>query len=270
MDAENEWQKWMATSEPVKTLGAIAMKGMPCKPTTLSAVAAGITLLSSAGFVDPAQAFSVSISPSACSLSRCSTENTGAATLLDFTFTQSGNNVLLNLGISNTTNGSVGLGATQATLVGVAFDLISGVTLSAVNYNAGSSGFTKFWKDAALNPFGTFDVGISPNRQTFAGGNPQTGLTAGQTTLVSFLLTGSNLDAATVESSFLRGFSDGSLQVAARFQQVNAGGGSDKVLGGVIESGPSEAVPEPTTILGVAAAGTFLISRKKLQRQNAK
>jgi hypothetical protein len=247
------------------------MKGMPCKPISMSAAAAGITLLSSIGAVDPAQAFSVSISPDACPVSKCSTENTGATTLLDFTFTQSGNNVLLNLGINNTTNGTVGLGATQATLVGVAFDLISGVSLSAVNYDAGSSGFTKFWNNAALNPFDTFDVGISPNRQSFAGGNPKDGLTAGQTTLVSFLLTGNNLNAATVESSFLSGFSNGSLQVAARFQQVNAGGGSDKVLGGVIETGtPSEAVPEPTTILGVAAAGTFLMGRKKLQRQNAK
>jgi hypothetical protein len=246
------------------------MKGAPFKSLSLSTLAIGVAA-SSIAFANPAQAFNVSISSNACPFSTCSTENTGASALLNFSFAQHGNDVLLNLGVTNTTNGTVGLGATQATLVGIAFDLANGVSTSASGYTAGTSGFTKFWSNVSLNPFGTFDVGISPPRNSFAGGNPTTGLTAGQTTLVSFLLRGNNLNAAAVESSFLSGFTDGSLRVAGRFQQVNAGGGSDKVLGGVVPSGetPSAGVPEPTTMLGAAVAGTFLLGRKKLQRQKA-
>lgn len=225
--------------------------------SSVSALTMGMAIAASVVASHPAQAFTISLDPS-----QGSTENTGATALLDFNFVQSGSNVLLNLGITNTTNGSTGLGATSATLVGVGFDLPS--VLSSFQYNAQGSTFTQLFNDAALNPYGSFDIGIrSDGAGDFAGGNPQQGLTAGQSTLVSFLFSGNNLTAGSVESAFLSGIKDGSLDVVGRFQQVNTGGGSDKVLGG-ITGGNSAAVPEPFTVLGAALAGGAILGRKKL------
>ncbi|MGI0486323.1 hypothetical protein ACN4EK_12855 [Pantanalinema rosaneae CENA516] len=222
----------------------------------LSALAAGVALTASLAMAKPAEAFTISFNPQFGS-----TENTGATADLNFNFVQEANNLVrLNLNLTNTTNGTVGLGATSATLVGFAFDVVSGVTFNS--FSAGSSNFTKSWQNVALQPFGTFDLGVSTPRNSFAGGNANNGLTAGQTTMVSFLLN-SSLSAAQVESDFLAGFTNGTLGAVARFQQVNAGGGSDKVLGGVTSN--SEAVPEPATILGAIAAGGALFGGKKLK-----
>jgi hypothetical protein len=46
-----------------------------------------------------------------------------------------------------------------------------------------------------------------------------------------------NLIASEVENDFFTGFTSGALKVATRFQQVNAGEGSDKLLGGDISNG---------------------------------
>ncbi len=237
-------------------------------PSLALSAAVGLAIASSMFASNPAQAFSLSINPT-----NGSTENTGASALLDFNFVQDGSNVKLNLGIKNTTNGTLGLKATQATLVGVGFDLPAFVK-SAFNYNsgynAGISAFTTLYKDAALQPYGTFDVGIrSAGSGNFAGGNPTAGLKAGESATVSFLFTG--MTASAVESAFKTGISNGSLDVVGRFQQVNAGGGSDKVIGGLLPEsgggGNSAAVPEPTTMLGAMAAGGALLGRKRLQRK---
>lgn len=236
---------------------------------SLSVMAAvGMTLASSALMPSAAQAFTLSINPQFGS-----TENTGATATLDFDFVQQGNNVLLNLGIVNTTNGTAGLGATQATLVGVAVDLLAGPVTSFA-YNAGSSAFTNTYNNLNIpGSFGSivFDYGIrSEGPGNFVGGNPQQGLTAGQSAVVSFLLSGSSaLNAAAVEQSFFSGYSSGSLSAAGRFQQVDAGGGSDKVLGGnpTPDNPPSAAVPEPASMLGMLAAGAMFLNRKKLQRK---
>jgi hypothetical protein len=184
-----------------------------------------------------------------------STENTGASVEALFDFVDAGGDVQLNLSISNITDGSLGLHATEATLVGLAFDLPTYVSLT---YNS-DGGFTKLWNGATLQPYGGFDVGISPPRNSFNGGNPQNGLTAGGTLNVSFLINTTS-NAATFESQFLNGFNSGDLRAAARFQQVNAGGGSDKVLGTV------SAVPEPSTwalmITGFGLAGAALRRRR--------
>lgn len=236
---------------------------------SLSALATVGIALASTLAANPAQAFSLSLDPKFGS-----TENTGSTANLDFNFVQSGNNVLLNLGIKNTTNGSTGLGATESTLVGVALDLLGG-GVTSYTYNSLSSAFSKTFTNVSIpGPFGNtvFDYGIrsAGSGNTFVGGNPQQGLTAGQSTLVSFLLKGNgSLNAAAVENSFLSRFSSGAMSVAGRFQQVNAGGGSDKVLGGFVEKSqpPAEAVPEPTTMLGLATAGALLFGKKKLQRK---
>jgi hypothetical protein len=230
-------------------------------------LAAGLAIASSAFTATPAQAFSLSIAPQ-----YGSTENTGATAKLDFNFVQQGAQVLLNLNIKNTTNGSAGLGATAATLVGVAFDLPT--IVSTFTYNAGSSAFTKTYNNVSIPGLtqNTFSVGIrSAGADNFVGGNPQAGLTAGQSSSVSFLLSGTSLTAANVESAFQSGFQDGSLQAGGRFQQVNAGGGSDKVLaGGVTGGADTTAVPEPTTLGGLALGGAILARlRSRKVQQNA-
>lgn len=196
----------------------------------------------------PAEAFTLLLEPSS------STENTGATAELNFDFVQSGAEVWLSLGMRNTTNGMTGLGATQSTLVGFAFDLPTGVGIA--QYSAAASGFAKLWSNPSLNPYGSFTVGISPARNSFGGGNPREGLLAGQLTSVTFQLSGSGLTADSARQAFYRGFSSGSLRSAGRFQQVNAGGGSDKVLGRVlVAEEPPTKVPEPSSAVAIGLLG---------------
>lgn len=218
----------------------------------LSALAAGVALTASLAMTKPAEAFTISFDPQFGS-----TENTGSTADLDFDFVQEGSGVRLNLNLINTST-------IPSTLVGFAFDLASSATVNSFTPGIGSS-FTQYTADATLNPFGTFDVGVSTSRNSFTGGNANGGLTAGQTTMVSFLLN-SSLSAAQVENDFLNGFTNGTLSAAARFQQVGLDReGSDKVIGGVTSN--SEAVPEPATILGVIAAGGALLGGKKLKQK---
>jgi hypothetical protein len=214
-----------------------------------------------------ANAFTVKVSPI-----YGSTENTGAMTDLNFNFSQQGANVLLQLGITNTTDGSEGLGATQATLVGIGFNLPTGI--SVVSYDPGSSAFTKVFgaipgasDSAALPPLGTFDIGIrSAGPGNFVGGNPQSGLTAGDSTSVSFVFGGiGNLLAGDVENAFLNLFSNSAYpnpgaQIAGRFQEVNAGGGSDKVAGQVPGGQP---IPTPALLPGLVALGVGILRKHK-------
>ena len=194
-----------------------------------------------------------------------STENTGASATAAFSFSDVGNDVLIDLVLTNTTNGTLGLGATQATLVGIAFDL---PTYTSLSYNNGGTAFTKLWTNVSAPPMGVFDQGISTPRNTFNGGNGNSGLTALQTLGTVQFTVNTTLTAAQFESAFSSGhLVGGDLNAMARFQQVNAGGGSDKVFGGnppppVLPPG----VPEPATwammIIGFGAAGSMLRRRR--------
>lgn len=227
------------------------------KFAAVATLATATIATSSAVMPSSAQAFSLAIDPQFGS-----TENTGSTAKLNFDFVQSGSSVLLNLGMINTTNGTVGLKATESTLVGIAFDTpntVSGVSLQSAN----GSAFTQLWKNVSLQPFGTYDVGISTPRNSFEGGNANQGLKAGQSATVSFLLSGTTLNAEALEKAFLEGFTNGSLRAAGRFQQVD-GDGSDKVSGGIIQP-PVRKVPEPSALLGILTVGGVLLGHKKLQ-----
>ena len=188
-----------------------------------------------------------------------STENTGASATAQFSFADQGSNVLMTILLTNTTNGSLGLGATAATLVGLAFD----VPTSSVLTFTGDAGFTKTWTNVSLPPYGSFDLGVSPPRNSFPGGNPNSGLTAGQSLTVSYVLD-TTQSAAAFENNFLAQYQDKVYTAAVRFQQVNKGGGSDKVLGGV--DVPTSGVPEPATwammITGFGLAGVAIRRRR--------
>jgi hypothetical protein len=198
-----------------------------------------------------------------------STENTGASAAVNFNFLQIGDNIQLDLTLKNTTNGSLGLKATEATLVGLAFDA---PMLWDLSLKTPGGSFTKLWKDVDLNPFGTFSYGISPERNSFAGGNANTGLTVGQQTLMSFNLNGKDLTAKSASQQFADLFKSGNASMATRFQQVNAGGGSDKVKGKLMipeNKPPKETVPEPALGIGLLTVAAIASRHKMNRNRNA-
>lgn len=204
-----------------------------------STLAVGMALTTMAG---SAQAFVVNFGPQSTS---SNDPATGASASVDFSFSQSGTDVLLELDITNTTGSPIfGAGATTSKLTGIAFDLVEGT--SYVNNSFVSAGFLDtIIQGADAQPFGTLDIGIADNNN-FNGGNANGALPEGFSTTVSFLI-GEDLDVSVVENAFFTGFTSGDLGLVARFQQVNAGAGSDKLSGG-------EVVPEPLTILGAASS----------------
>ncbi|MEG4396989.1 PEP-CTERM sorting domain-containing protein [Microcoleus sp. BROC3] len=238
------------------------MKTNFAQPLTACIATAGLAIASSLLTATQAQAFALSVDPQ---YGTTNGTGTGATATLDFNIVQSGADLLLNLGITNTTGTKATAGgATDSSLVGVAFDVLSGVTAS-VKSTAGSS-FTTFWQNVKIDGLQKdgFDYGISTPREEFNGGDPKEGLYKNQSTLVSFLLTGSSLSAAQAESAFLTGFQNGTLKAGVRFQQVSGSniGTSDKVMAGV--SADAEAVPEPTTIAGmVMGLGSLVAARRK-------
>lgn len=185
---------------------------------------------------------------------------TGATALLDLQFSQQMNDVLLSIGITNTTNGTVADGADAATLVGVSLDFIDGITSFTYNQlNDPNAVFPTQFVPAELQPFGSFDIGIrSSGNGTFNGGNPQGGLLAQESTSVSFTLQ-TMLTASTVESLFTAGYTSGDLRAAGRFQQVEgATFTSDKVLAGV------QPVPTPGAVLpALFGIATAAVRKKK-------
>jgi hypothetical protein len=156
------------------------------------------------------------------------TPPTGASGTIKFTFTQDVNFVKLEMLITNTTGQAIfGDGATVSKLTGFAFDLIDGVTVG--NAEVGQFLDVYFADPVDFQPFDPLDNAFGDN-DNFLGGNPQGALSQGQSdTLRLFLSTAKT--AAQVEQEFFIGFQQASLGYALRFQNVNAGEGSDKLLG---------------------------------------
>jgi len=233
------------------------------KRNTLNSLvcAVGLATMSSALFVDSAQAFTINFGSGSQS---SNDPKTGAAAFADFNFIQDGTNVKLNLTVKNTTGStSFGAGATESNLTGFGFDLASGV--SVVNKELGSK-LDTYLTNSEFQPFGNLGLVFADNAN-LKGGQPD-GLLEGGSNTMSLLL-GSNLDAKTVENAFYNGFKNGTLDVGVRFQAVNAGAGSDKLLGGTFSAPPNDnpgaAVPEPTTVAGWLLAGGVLGKIKQMK-----
>jgi hypothetical protein len=199
----------------------------------------------------PAQAVTLGFGSTSTS---SNTPATGASATVDFAFADTlGGNVKVTLDIANTTGStSFGAGATASKLTGIAFDVVSGAAALASSY-LGSTFFPVFNiapnGDTTLSPFGIFDLSFLDN-SNFEGGSANGALAQGQSTSVSFEFD-TALTAAALETAFFSGFSAGSLGFVARFQQVNAGAGSDKLSGGTVEG---------TTPIPLPAAGWLLLS----------
>lgn len=183
---------------------------------------------------------------------------TGASGTVSLSFLDNGPNVTVTALVANTTGSipSFGAGATAATLTGFGFDLVDGVSYAAGTFVPGLNLDTLIL-NAAAQPFGTLDVAGADNNN-FNGGNANDGITAGNSDTFSFELTG--LAAAAMETAFQLGFNadPGTLNSVMRFQQVNAGAGSDKLqYNPGTEPPPGPLVPEPAslalwTVLGLA------------------
>lgn len=210
---------------------------------------------------------------------------TGAAASVKFEFQDLGSDrVQIDLEIKNTTGeDSFGAGATTSKLTGIAFDMFDGFNL--VSSSLGSE-LDTLLTDVRFQPFsstvGNFNFAIADNTN-FEGGNANGALAQGSTNTVSLVYSG--LGDESIESLRARyktAVESESIAIAARFQQVNAGAGSDKLLGGEIGGGspdpdpnptPEPAqVPEPGSLLGfgLLAGGTLILGkRKRVQKQDA-
>nr|MDJ0535906.1 hypothetical protein [Xenococcaceae cyanobacterium MO_207.B15] len=197
---------------------------------------------------------------------------TGASASINFSFMDDGNDqVKLILDIDNTTGDFIfGAGASQSVLTGFAFDLPSFPSDLQITAFTGDQYFDTLLSNVEFQPFsnnqnfgvGNFNAAVADNNN-FEGGNANNALPESDRgnspsniiSTVELTLSGTGIDATSLETDFTNGFADGSLDAAVRFQQVNAGEGSDKLLFQPSDPGGGGTdpidVPEPGTILGL-------------------
>jgi uncharacterized protein (TIGR03382 family) len=212
------------------------------------------------------------------------TPPTGASADIEFAFSEAtpppdpSGDLTLDLTVTNTTGISPNpvtgsAGATEASLMGFGVDLPGGVTVLPGSYEVTpTTSFPYLLANVALSPFGGVDVYFS-NNQNAAGGNPNDALTAGQSATIRLDLV-TAIALADIEMQFTdvlslncsttgQGCTDELATSVARFQDVNAGAGSDKLLGYIVtDDDPDEPQgenPAPATValmgLGLAVLG---------------
>jgi hypothetical protein len=187
---------------------------------------------------------------------------TGASGSLMLTFMDTGLSGIASVlaSVTNTTGvgAAFGAGATTSTMTGVGFDFLTGVTY-VVNSFSGGAIFDTLILNANARPFDTLDIALADN-SNYNGGNANNGLTQGNSDAASFRLSYSGYtNAAALDAAFGSAFSAGTLQASMRFQQVNAGAGSDK-----LNYAPS-VVPLPAAgwLLLAGIGGLFAARRRK-------
>jgi len=179
--------------------------------------------------------------------------------------------VWINMEIRNTTGEITpfGAGATTSKLTGIAFDLIANDGLDQANFMGGTY-FDFMLTPAPVPPNPPLDFGVADN-DNFLGGNANNALPEAMEDSLSMKIKFGILDAAAVEAAFKDGFMNSSLNYIARFQQVNAGEGSDKLNGGECcgnggggpDGPPNVLVPEPSTLFLLGSTLFALSLRRK-------
>ncbi|MEQ9000547.1 MAG: PEP-CTERM sorting domain-containing protein [Coleofasciculus sp. B1-GNL1-01] len=244
-------------------------------------LATSIALASSLVAANAAQALTINFDSTSTSTNNLAT---GASAQVDFDFVDvEGGGVQLDLTLLNTTgqlDDSFGLGATDSEFVAFGFDVSD--SISSYTYNSLSSPFIRLFgndsltsdtvEDAAVisgaGGQNVFDIGIRvAGSGTFSGGNPNGGLNPGQSAQVRFILDTSD-NAQAVEQAFANLFNGEEFRAVARFQDVNAGGGSDKLLVNRIPNADPDdngdvSVPEPGTLAGLALIGGSLAAARR-------
>lgn len=232
-------------------------------------LATSIALASSLVSANAAQALTINFDSTSTSTNNSAT---GASAQVDFDFVDVAGGVQLDLTLLNTTGQlgtSFGSGATDSEFVAFGFDVSD--SISSYTYDSLSSPFTRLFADAEINGAGgknIFDIGIRvAGSGTFQGGNPTDGLNPEESAQVSFFLDTSD-NAQAVEQAFANLFNGQEFRAVARFQDVNAGEGSDKLLVNRISNGDPDdngdvSVPEPGTLAGLALIGGSLAAARR-------
>lgn len=188
---------------------------------------------------------------------------TGASGSVGFMFADDGGDVRVTLDIENTTGSPrFGDNATSSKLTGFGFDLLADVSYVAGSFVGDADGhFTSVLLNADAQPFDSLDLAVADNDKV-NGGNANDALPENDFAIVSFLLS-STQNATDLGAAFEKAFfSVPALQASMRFQQVNAGEGSDKLL-----FNPSMSVmPLPVgMLLMLSALGVFgLMARQRV------
>ena len=221
------------------------------------AIGAGVTL--SALMMTATQASAFTYALGSASQSTNSTA-TGASASVDFDFfdTSKAGQVELRLKFANTTGtlstGTFGSGATDAKLTGIAFDLFDDISIAgspSLNGKLGSF-LTNVNFSGVSNKVGNFSVGFADGKN-FLGGNANGALKVGETSFATLLLN-SNKNAADLQNQFQLALASEKLNIAARFMQVDAGAGSDKLWGGTVSNpiAPTPSVPPTPPTLNLS------------------
>ena len=192
---------------------------------------------------------------------------TGASASVDLSFSDVGIGVFEVAGTVTNTTGSVpafGAGATEATLTGFGFDLLAGVDFAGLFTSTGN--LDTLIEDADIQPFDSLDVAVADNGN-FIGGNANTAVEEGESSSFTFQLSSALfLSAADLETAFNDAFLAGDLQASIRFQQVNAGAGSDKlnfVGDDPVVQPPAVPLPAAGWMLLAGVGGIAAMKRRK-------
>ncbi len=184
------------------------------------------------------------------------TPPTGASGSVGFMFADEGGDVRVTLEIENTTGSPrFGGNATSSKLTGFGFDLLTGVSYVVDSFVRDTDGhFTRPLLNADAQPFNSLDFAVADNNN-FNGGNANGALPENDSANVGFLLD-STQNAAALGAAFQTAFfSVPTLQASLRFQQVNAGVGSDKLLfNPLISNSPPIVTPLPAGLLLILSA----------------
>ncbi len=197
------------------------------------------------------------------------TPATGASGSATFAFSDVSTGVVqLDLTVKNTTGllpgGTFGAGATESRLTQFYFDETMGLALSSATL---TGALDELEEDIAFQPFsntvGNFSIGVC-HQDGCQNGPPNSGLAANDSSM-GVLTFSTTSTAATIARVLMNAWENGDANAALRFQAVNAGAGSDRLLYTGVNSNVGE-VPLPATLpllLGALGLMGVTLTRKR-------